>query len=192
MAKDGQNERFEPGLIIHQTGTSCGNIRAGALLRQKERSERAVYGTVEDGRCRCFHGVCEMSELNLLEAFWRYRVKPSTRARSAVTDDRALVLSCSYGRFHRAESGIMKYEEDLSAQTGPAATLLRTHLADALTNELDIRLIVAVPVQHAPSLETPPVAARPARTSFHARKDLVGRVTFFDGQRFVVEFRKAA
>jgi hypothetical protein len=134
-----------------------------------------------------------MSEVNLLEAFSRYKVKPSSRARSAVTEDRALVLSCIYGRFQRVQSGILKYEEDLSGETGTAATLLRTHLADALTNELDIRLIVAMPVQqHAPSLEAPAVAARPARASFHARKDLVGRVTFFDGQRFVVEFRKAS
>jgi len=133
-----------------------------------------------------------MSELNLLEAFWRYKVKPSVRARSAVTEDRALVLSCSYSRFHRAQSGTMKYEEDLSGDTGATAALLRSHLADALTNELEIRLIVATPVEHRPSLETPPEAARPARTSFHARKDLVGRVTFFDGQRFVVEFRKAS
>jgi hypothetical protein len=133
-----------------------------------------------------------MSELNLLEAFSRYKVKASTRARSAITEDRALVLSCSYGRFHRATSGIMKYEEDLAGDTGSTATLLRTHLADALTNGLEIRLIVAISVQHEPSLETLPAAPRPARTSFHARKDLVGRVTFFDGQRFVVEFRKAS
>ncbi len=133
-----------------------------------------------------------MGEINALEAFWRYKVKPSTRARSALTEDRALVLSCSYSRFHRAESGMMKYEEDLSGDSGSAATLLRTHLADALANELEIRLIVAISVQHTPSPETTPVAVRPARTSFHARKDLVGRVTFFDGQRFVVEFRKAS
>ena len=132
-----------------------------------------------------------MSEVNLLEAFLSYKVKPSTRARSAVTEDRALVLSCTYGRFQRAQSGILKYEEDLSGETGAAATLLRTHLADALANELDIRLIIAMPVQQAPSLETV-VVTRPARTSFHPRKDLVGRVTFFDGQRFVVEFRKAS
>jgi hypothetical protein len=132
-----------------------------------------------------------MSEVNLLEAFLSYKVKPATRARSAVTEDRALVLSCTYGRFQRAQSGILKYEEDLSGETGAAATLLRTHLADALANELDIRLISAMPVQQAPSLETV-VVTRPARTSFHPRKDLVGRVTFFDGQRFVVEFRKAS
>jgi len=81
-----------------------------------------------------------MNELNLQEAFGRYKVKPPARARSAVTADRALVLSCSYNRFQRAESGSMKYEVDLAGDTGATATLLRTHLADALTNELEIRL----------------------------------------------------
>jgi hypothetical protein len=137
-------------------------------------------------------GVCAMNEVNLQEAFSSYKVKPSAKARSALTSDRALVLSCSYGRFQRVESGVMKYEEDLSGLTDSSATLLRTHLADALTNELEIRPIVAIPLQRSPSLEVTMEPTKPARTSFHARKDLVGRITFFDGQRFVVEFRKAA
>ena len=131
-----------------------------------------------------------MTEDNLLEAFSRYKVKPANRARSALTNDRALVLSCTYARFHRAQSGVLRYEEDLSGETGSSTGLLRTHLADALTNELEIRLIVAV-TGHVPSLETARGATRPGPRSFHVRKDLVGRVTFFDGERFVVEFRKA-
>src|SRR5262249_34944344 len=133
-----------------------------------------------------------MNEVNLQDAFSSYKVKPTCKARSALTNDRPVVLSCAYARFQPAESGVMKYEEDLSGLTDPTATLLRTHLADALSNELEIRLIVAIPVQRAPSLEVTTEPSRPARTSFHARKDLVGRVTFFDGQRFVLEFRKAA
>lgn len=138
------------------------------------------------------YGKRNMNEVNLKEAFSRYNVRLTKSARSAVTHDRALVLSCSYGRFQPAQSGVMKYEEDLSGETGSAATLLRVHLADAVTNELDIRLIVAVPAQHVPAADVEdPTPTRAARSSFYARKDLVGRVTFFDGQRFVVEFRKA-
>src|ERR1700744_637556 len=133
-----------------------------------------------------------MSEDNLLEAFARYKVKSSTRARSALTAERALVLSCFYNRFHRGEVGVLKYEEDLAADTGSIATLLRTHLADAVKNELDVKVIIAMTTERAPSLETVPKApARAPRVSFHARVDLVGRVTFFDGDRFVVEFRKS-
>lgn len=134
-----------------------------------------------------------MSEANLLEAFARYKVKSSTRARSALTAERALVLSCFYNRFHRGEVGVLKYEEDLAADTGSIATLLRTHLADAVKNELDVKVIIAMTTERAPSLETVPKSpARAPRVSFHAREDLVGRVTFFDGNRFTVEFRKAS
>ncbi|HUK02427.1 MAG TPA: hypothetical protein VLW26_09140 [Steroidobacteraceae bacterium] len=134
-----------------------------------------------------------MSVVNLLEAFARYQVKSSNRARSALTSDRALVLSCFYTRFHSAGAGVLKYEEDLAGDTGSIATLLRTHLSEALSKELDVKVIIAVPVAQTASLETIAVTApRPTRMSFHARKDLVGRVTFFDGSRFVVEFRKAS
>ncbi len=132
-----------------------------------------------------------MSEINLSEAFARYKVKPPNRARSALTNDRALVLSCSYSGFRRAGADVLTYEEDLTA-TDSSTTLLRAHLAEALSHELDVRLIVAVSPQRAPSPEVRARPERPARTSFHARKDLVGRVTFFDGARFVVECRKSA
>jgi hypothetical protein len=191
MAKHEQDERFEPGTILHQRGTSYPIIRRGGLFAAEETVKTRDF-RYRRNDSSAVPGVCDMSEVNHLDAFWRYKVKPSTRARSALTEGKALVLSCSYALFQRAQSGILKYEEDLSGETGSSATLLRTHLADALANELEIRLIVAIPVKHTPSLEVPPAAPRPARTSFHAREDLVGRVTFFDGQRFVVEFRKAA
>ena len=132
-----------------------------------------------------------MSELNLPEAFARYSVKSTTRARSALTADRALVLSCFYERFHKSERGVLKYEEDLSGDNGSTATLLRGHLSEALESELDVRLIIATSVQRPPSLQAPGVP-QPGRANFHARQDLVGRVTFFDGSRFVVEFRRVS
>jgi len=133
-----------------------------------------------------------MNEVNLAEAFLRYNVKPVSRTRSALTADGELVLSCSYERFQRGNPGVLKYEEDLSGEDGLAATTLRAHLADALSDGLEVRLIVAIPMQTAPGLDSSHVAPRPPRTSFHPRKDLVGRVMSFDGQRFVVEFRKKA
>jgi hypothetical protein len=132
-----------------------------------------------------------MSEISLLEAFAQYKVKSSSRARSGLTADGKLVLSCHYARFQRAETGLLKYEEDLADDRGTTATLLRTHLAEALTNELEVRLIIATPTKRAPSLEVQvQEPQRPARVNFVPRKDLVGRVTHFDGSRFVVEFRR--
>jgi hypothetical protein len=133
-----------------------------------------------------------MNEVNLAEAFLRYNVKPISHTRSAVTPEGELVLSCSYGRFQRGDPGVLKYEEDLSEDASIAATTLRAHLAEALRDGLEVRLIVAIPVQMTPSLDGSHVPPRPPRTSFHPRKDLVGRVTAFDGQRFVLDFRKQA
>jgi hypothetical protein len=183
MTKDGQDERFEPKPYYA--------FPAGFAENSVLHATRLLY-RVTAVQPRILFGSMSMNEVNLSEAFSRYHVKTSTRARSAVTADRALVLSCLYARFQRADAGIMKYEEDLSGDVGVTTNLLRTHLADALENELEVRLIVAVTKPIVPSVKIPPQPSRSPRSSFHAREDLVGRVTFFDGQRFVVEFRKNA
>jgi len=134
-----------------------------------------------------------MSEINLLEAFGRYNVKPSSRGRSALTQDGTLVVTCWYARFHKAEAGVLRYEEDLSNDTSNNANALRLHLAKAFENEYDVQLIVAmVPQATAPVVTHIQTTARPKATTFHARKDLLGRVTFYDGKRFVIDFRKRA
>jgi hypothetical protein len=128
-----------------------------------------------------------MHEINLLEAFASYKVRPVRRARSAMTSEGDLVVSCWYAGFKKAQVDILKYEEDLSGQTSEIATALRRHLAEALSNECDVRVIVAVGTIE-PKVESEAVA--PARTTYYARKDLVGRVSSFDGERFIVEFRR--
>jgi hypothetical protein len=129
---------------------------------------------------------------NLTEAFARYKAKCPTRARSALAPDRALVVSCFYSRFKRAGVGALEYEEDLASDNSAVAKLLRTHIAEALANELDVKVIIAMASERASALEAVAVAPeRPPRMTFHARTDLVGRVTSFDGNRFVVLFRKA-
>lgn len=130
-----------------------------------------------------------MSALSLPEAFARYKVKSSNRARSVLTTGRTLVLSCLYERFQRGGRGVLKYEEDLSGDSGSTATVLRSHLSEAVKSDLDVRLVIATSVQRAPLPQTPGVS-QADKVIFHTRQDLVGRVTFFDGSRFIVEFRK--
>jgi hypothetical protein len=135
-----------------------------------------------------------MNDINQLEAFSRYRARPLHRARSAVAEDGALVVSCWYSRFHRAEHDVLRYEEDLSAEENSTAKTLRTHLAEAVAQEFNVRLVIAItaapPVALEPGIKAAPVRVPP--TTFYAREDLIGRVTFFDGQRFIIEFRKQA
>ena len=128
-----------------------------------------------------------MNDTNLLEAFAGYRVKPARRLRSAMTPDGDLVISCWYAGFKKVQVEILRYEEDLSGQTTEVAKALRAHLAEALSNEGKVRVIVAV--ETLVPKATPPVIA-PPRMTYYARKDLVGRVSSFDGERFVVEFRR--
>lgn len=129
-----------------------------------------------------------MNETNLLEAFASYKVRPSRRGRSAMTLDGGLVISCWYARFKKSQADVLKYEEDLSGQTGEIATALRAHLAEALSNESEVRVVVAVETTLIPKADS--AAPAPARTTYYARKDLIGKVCSFDGERFVVEFRR--
>ena len=132
-----------------------------------------------------------MYEINLLEAFARYKVKSGRRTRSAMTPDGDLVISCWYGGFKKAQAEILRYEEDLGGQTNETTKALRTHLAQALSNEWEVRVIVAVEIAGIAdgTPDCPVVTA--ARTAYYARKDLLGRVCSFDGERFIVEFRRA-
>lgn len=104
-----------------------------------------------------------------------------------MAEDGSLVLSCWYRRFSRAEPEVLRYEDDLAGDNTPSAAVMRQHLAAALAQELDVRLIVAVEARE-PDPAKPNV--RPSRPTFHARRDLLGRIVRFDGQRFVVDFRR--
>ena len=129
-----------------------------------------------------------MHELNLTDAFASYSVKATRRARSAMTSNGELVISCRYGGFKKARVEILKYEEDLSGQTDEDAKALRGHLAEAISNECEVRVIVAVEASD-PKADSAGMAL-PARARYYARKDLLGRVSFFDGERFVLEFHR--
>jgi len=131
-----------------------------------------------------------MYEVNLLEAFARYKVRPGRRTRSAMTAEGDLVISCWYGGFKKVQAEVLRYEENLGGQTNEITKALRTHLAEALSSGCEVRVIVAVEmaVVADPEKFSPVVAS--ARTSYYARTDLVGRVCSFDGEHFTVEFRR--
>jgi hypothetical protein len=125
-----------------------------------------------------------MNETNLLEAFASYRIKPTRRGRSAMTADGELVLCCWYAGFQKAQVEILRYQEDLTGLTGESDKALRAHLAEALANESEVRVIVAVETAGSK------VAAGLPRTTSYARKHLEGRVTAFDGERYTIDFRR--
>lgn len=127
-----------------------------------------------------------MNEGKMKEAFSTFNAKAPRRARSAMTADGNLVMSCWYGGFKKAEANTLSYEEDLSGHTDQMATAFRAHLADALARECEVHVIVAIAADSKSSPDTTPSGY----ANCYAREDLVGRVSSFDGQRLVVSFRK--
>jgi hypothetical protein len=122
---------------------------------------------------------------SLIDAFARFGAKPKNRlrGRSAIAGDGALVLSCATACFRHSSPGVLRYEDAVSR--GPddqtSAALLGEHLALARAGQLPVRMIVI-----AESGERNP------RYKIYARPDVIGRLIEFDGDRFIVDFRRLA
>ena len=128
-----------------------------------------------------------MENLTLVDAYARFGAKAANRLRalSAIAEDGAMVLSCSPPHFGRAAKGVLRYEDRLSREAEPTAgnQLLAQHLARARDGELPVRMVVVAAVA-APSGKV--------SRNIHVRADLVGKVTKFDGDHFIVEFTREA
>jgi len=120
---------------------------------------------------------------SLVDAFAQFGAKPKNpvRGRSAIAGDGALVLSCSIPHFRRPGPGVLRYEEVLSrdSRDSTGTALLGEHLTLARDGQLPVRMVV---IAAAPEGKT--------RRNIYARPDLVGRLTEFDGDRFIVDFTR--
>jgi len=119
--------------------------------------------------------------------FGRYGAKLVNRAWavSALTDDpRELVVSIWQ---HNIETinGRWVYDDSLARWRGAGKNLLMEHLAIASREGLPLRAVVATQLNHAERLADPD---KPARNTFQARPDWVGRVERLDGDHFVLVF----
>jgi hypothetical protein len=120
---------------------------------------------------------------SLLDAFAKFGATPKNRlrGRSAIAEDGALVLSCATPQFRRPGPGVLRYEDVLSRDAGdrPGKALLGEHLTLARDGQLPVRMVVI-----AKGLDGK------TRSSIYARPDVVGRLTEFDGDHFVVDFTR--
>ena len=131
-----------------------------------------------------------MSDLNMTEAFREYGAQLRSRLSdaSAIAEDGALVLSCWAHVFRPQPGGGLRYEDSISTwPTNQASrTLLAEHLQVAFDNKLPVRLVIA-------TAKEPPTRGENAMKgtkSFHIRKDMMGEVVEFDGDRLAVVFRQ--
>ncbi len=125
------------------------------------------------------------ANLSLVDAFGRFGAKPATRMRglSAIAIDGAMVLNCSPPYFGHPTRGVLRYEDRLSRDSNDykGTELLGQHLALARDGELAIRMIVRTPVD---------AGSNRRGTSFHVRRDLIGKLVKFDGDHFIVDFTR--
>jgi hypothetical protein len=85
----------------------------------------------------------------------------------------------------------LPYVDSLSRWNGSNVAgnnLLRTHLEQAVAKNLDVRLVIATTNDEA-AVDRGDDASKLSNT-FGVRADLVGKVTLFDGDKFVIEFRR--
>jgi len=135
-------------------------------------------------------GGAPMNESTLTGAFASYDAKLVNRmwAYSAIAADGSFVFSCWKNFLKRQPDGRLRYQDKLSDwSTNPLGKeLFRRHLQQAFSGKLPVRLVIASPKD--PARIAARKEARSVPKTFSVRKDLVGKVLAFDGDRFVIEF----
>ncbi len=126
------------------------------------------------------------------ECFAQYGAKLANAqwAVSAIAGDGSLVLSCWSVYFSRPSVDTLRYTDQLSRWSGnePGNNLLRSHLEAARDGDLPVRLVVATPIDR--TIADQGKDASKAGKTFHAKSNVEGRLISFDGDEFVIDFRR--
>ncbi len=134
-----------------------------------------------------------MADLGFVEAFAKFGAKPVNPmwAVSAIAQDGALVLSCWAHNYKMGGKGVLVYADSLSRWGGNemGANLLRTHLQQAIDGSLPVRMVVATTAET--ELVDSGHDASKIKKTFHVRPEVVGQVVSFDGDNYVIEYRRA-
>ena len=133
-----------------------------------------------------------MTDIGFVEAFSKFSAKLDNPmwAVSAIAKDGALVVSCWAHYFKKGDKGSLLYVDSLSRWNGNdlGNNLLRTHISRAFSNSLPVRVVVAT-AKDTNAIDHGNDASKVKKT-FHVREDLVGKVIAFDGDDFIIEFKK--
>jgi hypothetical protein len=123
--------------------------------------------------------------LNFSKAFAQYgaTLKNVQWAVSAIADGR-LIVSCWQHYFQR-----MTYTDRLSRFGGPGNNLLREHLEQAVAEELPVKAVIAY-TQDRAAIDSGGDASK-VKKSFTVKPDWTGKVVYFDGDEFRIQFQVA-
>lgn len=126
------------------------------------------------------------------ECFASYGAKlPNPQwAVSAIAENGDLVVSCWSLYFSWPDSETRRYRDRLSRWAGNknGNRLLRSHLEEALASHRQVRLVIATPVDRRGVDEGADASA--TKKTFHVEPDEIGVVASFDGDEFVIDFKR--
>lgn len=110
-------------------------------------------------------------------------------AASAQAADGAIVISCWSNYFSHFDKETLRYTDTLSRWEDNSAgnNLLRKHLLFAQADSLPIRLVVTT-AQNTLAINQGWDASKITKT-FHIKPDIIGQLTFFDGDQFTIDYR---
>ena len=132
-----------------------------------------------------------MDTIKLSDAFAVYGAKlknPQWAVSSMTADGDALVVSC-WRHYINVIGDIWRYEDKLSRWPGnsPGNNLLGKHINEAFKKNLPVKLVLAIK-ENTDAIDSGTRCLK-VKKQFDVRPR-EGRITYFDGDRFVIEFRK--
>ena len=133
-----------------------------------------------------------MANIGFVDAFSKFGAKLDNPmwAVSAIAQDGALVISCWEHYFKKGGKGILQYVDSLGRWNGNdlGNNLLKIHISKAFSDSLPVKVVVAT-AKDTNAIDYGNDASNVKKT-FHVREDLVGKVIAFDGDNFIIEFKK--
>lgn len=131
-----------------------------------------------------------MARLGLKEAFAKYgaALRNVQWSVSAWAPDGSLVLALWAHHYRKGEDGFPEYFGSAARWSGPGNKEFRENLARAKSENALIRLVISS-TEHKDHIESGGDASK-VKKDFHVREDLVGQVVEFDGDDYVVRFKR--
>jgi hypothetical protein len=131
-----------------------------------------------------------MATKGISEAFAKYgaRLKNVNWSVSAWNSSGELVLSLWAHHYRKGENGSAEYSGKLSRWAGPGNNEFRVNISDAFERKSPVRLVL-VQTENIDHVEAGEDASK-VKKDFAAREDLLGEVIEFDGENYVVRFRR--
>lgn len=131
-----------------------------------------------------------MSKLGITDAFAQYgaTLKNPQWSVSAWAPDGSLVVSLWDHHYRKGPPRTMEFADSVNRWSGHGNREFRENIARAYAEGKDVSLVVAKTEQVARVQAGEDASKIPKE--FFTRKDLVGRVIEFDGDRYAVQFRE--